>query len=52
MQNLASLKKGCSCSAHRGLYQVIAEEKSLCDLMVLNGLKRLCDFAFSTGASQ
>lgn len=42
MQNLASLEKGCSRSAH----QAGAEEKSLCDLMDLNGLKRLCAFAF------
>lgn len=37
MQNLALLGKGCSCSDHQGVYQVVAEEKSLCDLMVLNG---------------
>lgn len=37
MQNLVSLEKGCSCSAHQGVYQIVEEERLLCDLMVLNG---------------
>ena len=66
MQNLASLGKGCSCSAHRGaslekgrscsadrgVYQAVAEEKFVHDIMDPNGLQSLCAFAFSMGASQ
>lgn len=52
MQSLALLERICSCSAYRGVCQGVAEEKSLCDLMVLNGSKRLCAFAFRQGASQ
>lgn len=47
-----SLEKGHSSSAHLGGHQGVVKEKPLCDLVVLNGLKRLHVLAFNTAASQ